>query len=81
MNNQQMLSEDAKPEKIRLKDDGSYGTPTTRRFPRSMLEAFPRSPENYEWFFPPERNENLANAIVFWLGILGWILFFWFIGG
>jgi len=49
--------------------------PTTRCFPRSMLQAWPN--DHPEWFEPHERK---SHGISIWLGIVTWIgtaLFYW----
>ena len=34
------------------------GWPTTRRYPRTLAEAFPNDPENYVWFHKPTRERG-----------------------
>ena len=47
--------------------------PTTRRFPRTLEEAFPSSLERTEWFYPPERKWNIWDVIVGGAGIVLWV--------
>lgn len=46
-----------------------YGWPTTRTYPRTLAEAFPK--DNAEWFFPPE--QRMRDKILFGIGAFGWI--------
>jgi hypothetical protein len=55
-----------------------YGWPTTRRFPNTLAQAFPKDPENYQWFFPPEKKRGaleyamLSVAFWMWVGLAYW---------
>ena len=54
------------------------GWPTTRRYPRTLAEAFPKDPANYEWFHKPERKRSnleyamLSVAFWLWLSLAYW---------
>jgi len=44
--------------------------PTTRRFPRSLVDAYPT---HYpEWFEPPPKKQS--DGIVFYSGVCLWVL-------
>lgn len=47
--------------------------PTTRRYPRTIKEAFPHDAENGQWFFPPEQRGRdkvfFAVAVALWVFI------------
>ena len=47
--------------------------PTTRRYPRTLEEAFPDSVERTEWFYPPERRWNVWDAVIGGAGVFLWI--------
>lgn len=49
------------------------GTPTTRCYPRSLAEAFPKDIENFQWFFPPERNYSLSNIAMGMAALCLWV--------
>lgn len=49
-----------------------YGWPTTRMYPRTLSSAFPKDPQNYEWFFPPEKNTSVANIVMAMVGLCLW---------
>ena len=55
-----------------------YGFPTTRCYPRTMLEAFPDDAENAKWWFPPEQRWQdklfLALAVCLWLVIAVYLM-------
>lgn len=53
--------------------DKTYGWPTARRYPRTLLEAFPNSVENAQWWFPPEKNRSFANIALWTIAALMWI--------
>lgn len=56
----------------------NYGWPTTRCFPRTMLDAFPDDAENAQWFYPPE--QRWQDKVYFYLGVLFWVvigIYFW----
>lgn len=59
-------------------NDKQYGWPTTRCFPRTIAEAFPKDPDNYVWFYPPEKKRGaleyamLSTAFWIWLGLAYW---------
>ena len=54
------------------------GWPTTRCYPRTLAEAFPKDPENYVWFHKPTRERGkleltmLGLAFWIWLGLAYW---------
>lgn len=50
--------------------DKNYGWPTTRCYPRTLLEAFPDDVENSKWWYPPE--QHWQDKLVFWIGIAAW---------
>ena len=54
-------------------DDKHYGWPTSRRYPRTMLEAFPNSVENAQWWYPPEKNYSPTNVAMWMLAAFAWI--------
>jgi len=47
--------------------------PTTRCYPRTLMEAFPDSVERAEWWFPPERNEGWRNVLMGYMALVLWI--------
>ena len=49
--------------------DVDYGWPTTRTYPRTLMEAFPK--DNADWFFPPE--QRMRDKILFGVGVFGWV--------
>jgi len=54
------------------------GCPTTRCYPRTLLDAFPDDAVNSEWFYPPET--TWQDRVVFWAGIFMWVaigFYFW----
>lgn len=56
----------------------SYGWPTTRRFPRTINDAFQDSVENAQWWYPPER--SASDMTLRWLSVALWIclgLYLW----
>ena len=54
------------------------GWPTTRRYPRTIAEAFPKDPDNYVWFHKPEKKRGaleyamLSVAFWLWIGLAYW---------
>ena len=54
------------------------GWPTTRCYPRTLAEAFPRDPENYVWFHKHQREKGkleltmLSVGFWIWLGLAYW---------
>jgi hypothetical protein len=54
------------------------GWPTTRRYPRTIEEAYPNDPSRAEWFYKPERKRGaleyamLSAAFWIWLGLAYW---------
>ena len=57
-----------------------YGWPTTRCYPRTLAEAFPNDPANYEWFYPPEKNDSHANTAVLGVALWLWVgLAYWWV--
>jgi hypothetical protein len=53
------------------------GTPTTRNYPRTMAEAFPKDPHHAEWWYPPEKHRGWGNAVMLVLGIMLWAALFY----
>ena len=53
------------------------GTPTTRTYPRTMQDAFPKDPQNAEWWYPPEKHRGWGNAVMLVLGIMLWSALFY----
>ena len=47
--------------------------PTTRRFPRTLGEAFPWDAENTQWFYPPEDVYTLWDKCMVVLGGTIWV--------
>ena len=48
--------------------------PSTRRYPRTMEEAFPNTVERAEWFYPPEKRKLSVLEMLAWgVGISLWI--------
>lgn len=49
------------------------GWPTTRRYPRTLIEAFPDDVENGEWFYPPEQRWQdklfLVGNVCLWVAL------------
>ena len=40
--------------------------PTTRKYPRTVEEAFPNGPAHAEWFFPPEEKDMTIWSVIFY---------------
>lgn len=47
--------------------------PTTKRYPRTIEEAFPDSIERAEWFYPPERYWTFWDYALAGIGVFLWI--------
>ena len=47
--------------------------PTTRRYPRTLEEAFPNTVDRAKWFYPPEKNRTLSNLVLGGLGLCMWV--------
>lgn len=48
--------------------------PTTRRYPRTIEEAFPNTVDRAEWFYPPEKRQlNVVELFMWATGIAMWI--------
>ena len=45
----------------------------TRRYPRTLNEAFPQSVEAAQWFYPPPRNNTLSNTLMYLVAICLWV--------
>ena len=59
-------------------NDENYGWPTTRCYPRTMLEAFPDDAENAKWFYPPEQRPR--DKVFFVVAVILWAylcFYFW----
>jgi hypothetical protein len=54
-----------------MQNDDYEGWPTTRRFPRTMNEAFPDDAANAKWWYPPEQRwqDKLFMTLCVWLWI------------
>jgi hypothetical protein len=54
-----------------MQNDDYEGWPTTRRFPRTMNDAFPNDVENAKWWYPPEQRwqDKLFMTLCVWLWI------------
>lgn len=52
------------------------GCPTTRRYPRTLAEAFPKDPQNFEWFFPPE--QRIRDKVFLAVGVIAWVCICWY---
>ena len=56
------------------------GWPTTRCYPRTLAEAFPKDPENFKWFFPPERKQGPFELVFLSVGFWLWLaLAYWWV--
>lgn len=63
-------------------NDKKYGWPTSRTYPRTLAEAFPKDVEVMEWWHPPEKKRGWGNAVMWTAGIMMWIgLAYWFAKG
>ena len=50
------------------------GWPTTRRYPRTLDEAFPDSIERTEWWYPPEKVPLTVAEWLLWVAAVNiWI--------
>ena len=48
--------------------------PTTRCYPRTLVEAFPDTVERAQWLYPPEpRKRTPVELMMITVGLLGWI--------
>ena len=48
--------------------------PTTRRYPRTLEEAFPNTVERAEWFYPPERRMPSVIELLMWsIAVALWV--------
>jgi hypothetical protein len=47
--------------------------PTTRRYPRSMDEAFQRDVTRAQWFYPPEVPYTFGDVVLTSAGIALWV--------
>jgi len=47
--------------------------PTTRCYPRTLSDAFKDKAEIAQWFYPPEKNRSLVNALTAGVGICMWV--------
>ena len=45
--------------------------PTTRRYPRTIEEAFPNTVERAEWFYPPDKSWGLWDYVLGGIGEIG----------
>jgi hypothetical protein len=62
---------DAESESQRILDDKN---PTTRRYPRTIEDAFPDSVERANWWYPPEARKLSVMELLMWtVGVSAWI--------
>ena len=47
--------------------------PTTRCYPRTLLEAFPNSIDRAGWFYPPEQNNSWCNLLMAYVALVMWV--------
>lgn len=47
--------------------------PTSRRYPRTMDEAFPNDVDRAKWWYPPERTWTVSEVLFLIAGLLIWI--------
>lgn len=48
--------------------------PTTRRYPRTLEEAFPNTVERAEWFYPPEARRLTVVELLLWaIAVTMWV--------
>lgn len=60
-------------------NDKKYGWPTTRCYPRTLAEAFPKDPQHMKWWYPPEPKHTWGNAIMWVAGVMLWVMLaYWF---
>lgn len=55
--------------------------PTTRRYPRTLNEAFPNDPENAKWFFPHETHITLGAYAYYAVGAVLWACLAYYFAG
>ena len=55
------------------KSEQFIGWPTTRCYPRTMLEAFPNSVDAAQWWHPPERHIGILEIALWGVGVCFWI--------
>ena len=46
---------------------------TTRRYPRTLSEAFPHDVDNAQWFYPPKAEWSWSDRFFATLGIMLWV--------
>jgi hypothetical protein len=47
--------------------------PTTRRYPRTLSEAFPNDPEYQRWFIPPEKHQiTMSESFMIYIALIIW---------
>lgn len=63
--------------------DKKQGWPTTRRYPRTLHEAFPDDVEIAKWWYPPEAHVySVAEWFLMLFGVCAWIgIGYCFVGG
>lgn len=49
------------------------GWPTTRRYPRTLADAFKDDPDNSQWFYPPEKNISGENILMGMIALCLWV--------
>jgi hypothetical protein len=55
--------------------------PTTRRFPRTLYEAFPQDPHLHDWIEPPPNHKSLQDILLATAGFFIWLLNVYLIWG
>lgn len=48
--------------------------PTTRMYPRTMRDAFNDPMETSQWFYPPEKNQTVANIAMGMGALCLWVI-------
>ena len=53
--------------------------PTTRRYPRTLLEAFPQDANNWEYIERPDRHITFWDVVLWVLAtvIIGFFIWYW----
>ena len=55
--------------------------PTTRRYPRTLNEAFPLDADRASWLEAPEPEVPIWNKLLAILALLGWCVLLWHLAG
>jgi len=54
--------------------DKYEGWPTTRCYPRTLLEAFPQDVDMAEWLYPPEKEPlDVVTSLLWCAGVSMWV--------